>query len=192
MQTRWWSCETDALRAASNCGFTPLGNSTARIGCSSVQSTVSLLPSLFGTTRTSVEADRHATVILGVPHGLSSFASVTTCKLFGQEVAAPSSIMCDVHPVQNFSPPMQKRVSKTTASACTEGVSTVHAAGVLPSHQHALHSRAAGACPWGDLQECMHAGAQCCASSGASSRPCWTAHLSDAKYLNAWQRCRPC
>ncbi len=104
VQTRWWSCETDALRAASNCGFTPLGNSTARIGCSSVQSTVSLLPSLFGTTRTSVEADRHATVILGVPHGLSSFASVPTFKLLGCEVAAPSSTMSDMHSLQNLLP----------------------------------------------------------------------------------------
>ncbi len=43
VQTQWWSCETDAVRAASNCVFTPLANSTARIDCSSVRSAIALL-----------------------------------------------------------------------------------------------------------------------------------------------------
>lgn len=53
--------------------------------------------------------------------------------------------------------------------------------GILPSHRHALHSGAAGACTGGDMQERMHAGAQCRAYSGTSCRPCWTAHLSEAE-----------
>ncbi|CAL8467415.1 g6953 [Coccomyxa elongata] len=44
VQTRWWSCETDAVSAASNCGFTPLANSTARIDCSSGFSQVISMP----------------------------------------------------------------------------------------------------------------------------------------------------